>query len=252
VKERTVFTLVIITIVVLTAGYLVATNLNLMPEAASSRAGSVDQLARILIGISTVIFLLVEGALIYAVFRFRKRAGDDSDAIPIHGNNTLEIVWTFIPAIIVIFIAFYSFQVLADIEKPASNELVVEVVGRQFLWQFRYPEYDITTQELHLPVGTPVRFEITSADVIHSFWVPAFRAKRDATPGQISNLEITPTKIGVYPIRCAELCGPGHASMTSQVQVETEGDFLAWVELNRAPSSSDNPAVQPTEQITQE
>ena len=204
-KERTIFTLVIITILILAAGYLVANNVDLMPEAASSRANLVDQLAQILIGVSTVVFLVVEGALVYAVIRFRKKKDDETDAVPFHGNNTLELIWTLIPAFIVVFIGFYSFQVLTDIEKPAENELVVEVVGRQFIWEFRYPEYDLTTQELRLPVGKTVRFEITSADVIHSFWVPEFRAKRDATPGQISDLVVGPTELGVYPIRCAEL-----------------------------------------------
>jgi cytochrome c oxidase subunit 2 len=231
VKERTIFTLVILLILILVGGYLAATNFEIMPEAASSRARLVDQLTQILIGIGTAVFLVVEGALIYAVIRFRKRKGDETDAVPIHGNNTLEIIWTIIPAIIVIFISFYSFKVLADIEEPGSDELVVEVVARQFIWEFRYPDYDLTTQELHLPVGVPVRFEITSADVIHSFWVPEFRAKRDATPGQISELLITPTAVGIYPIRCAELCGAGHAAMNAQVLVETKSDFMAWINL---------------------
>jgi cytochrome c oxidase subunit 2 len=251
VKERTIFALVIVTIFVLAAGYLVAANLNLMPEAASSRAKLVDQLAQILIGVSTVVFLIVEGALIYAVIRFRKKKGDETDAVPFHGNNTLEIVWTLIPAIIVVFISFYSFQVLADIEQPASDELVVEVVGRQFVWEFRYPDYDLTTQELHLPVGMPVRFEITSEDVIHSFWVPEFRAKRDATPGQISELLITPTVLGVYPIRCAELCGAGHAAMNAQVFVESDSDFKAWIErktgVSDGSTKTDETLVEDTE-----
>jgi cytochrome c oxidase subunit 2 len=239
VKERTIFTLVIVTLIVLTAGYIVGTNLDLMPEAASSRARLVDQLTQILIGISTVVFLVVEGALVYAVIRFRKKKGDEADAVPFHGNNTLELVWTIIPAFIVVFISFYSFQVLADIERPATDELVVEVIGRQFVWEFRYPDYDLTTQELRLPVDKQVRFEITSADVIHSFWVPEFRAKRDATPGQISDLVVTPTEIGIYPIRCAELCGAGHAAMNAQVYVETESDFLAWIDLKI--SAADSP-----------
>ena len=230
-KERTILTLVILTLVILAAGYFAATNLDVMPDAASSRARLVDQLARVLIGLGAVILLVVNGALVYAVIRFRKRVDDESDAVPNHGNNTLELVWTIIPAFIVVFIGFYSFQVLTEIEQPVSDEMVVEVIGRQFLWEFRYPGFDLTTQELRLPVGKPIRFEITSADVIHSFWVPEFRAKRDATPGLISELLITPTELGTYPIRCAELCGAGHAAMNAQVIVETEGDFMAWIEL---------------------
>ena len=228
-KERTILALVIMTLVVLTIGYLVAMNVDLMPTAASSRALLVDQLARILLGLATVVFIVVQGALIYAIVRFRKRKGDESDATAYHGNNTLELIWTVIPAIMVIFIGFYSFRVLTEIEVAADDELVVEVIGQQFIWQFRYPTYDVRTQELHLPVGQQVRFEITTPDVIHSFWVPAFRAKRDATPGQVSELVITPIELGSFPIRCAELCGVGHSIMNSVVTVETEEDFLSWI-----------------------
>jgi cytochrome c oxidase subunit 2 len=230
VRERTILTIVLLTFVIITIGYVVATNVDLMPTAASSRAVLVDRLARILVGIATVVFLLVEGALIYAVLRFRRKPGDEGEAEPIHGNTTLEIIWTIIPAFIVIFIGFYSFQILTDIETPGSNELIVEVTGQQFVWSFRYPQYDRTTPELRLPVDRPVRFEITSLDVIHSFWVPAFRAKRDATPGQVSQLLITPTELGTFPIRCAELCGAGHATMVSTVSVVSEDEFNTWIE----------------------
>lgn len=253
-KERTILTLVIVTLVILAVGYFAATNVDVMPDAASSRARLVDQLARILIGLGAVIFLVVEGVLVYAVIRFRKRKDDQTDAVPYHGNNTLELVWTIIPAFIVVFIGFYSFQVLAEIEQPVSDEMVVEVIGRQFLWEFRYPDFDLTTQELRLPVGKPIRFEITSADVIHSFWVPEFRAKRDATPGLISELLITPTELGTYPIRCAELCGAGHAAMNAQVIVETESDFLAWIELqgglaDRSTAEGEQQGESPLEEV---
>lgn len=228
-KERSILALVIITLVMLAIGYLVAINVDVMPVAASSRALLVDDLARILFGLATVVFIIVQGALIYAVVRFRKRKGDNSDAIQYRGNNTLELIWTVIPAILVTFIGIYSFRVLSEIEVHSDDEMVVEVIGQQFIWQFRYPSYDVRTQELHLPVGQQVRFEITTLDVIHSFWVPAFRAKRDATPGQVSELVITPTELGTYPIRCAELCGVGHSVMNSLVTVESEEDFLKWI-----------------------
>ncbi|NIM95306.1 MAG: cytochrome c oxidase subunit II [Anaerolineales bacterium] len=237
-KERNILAIVIIALLLITAGYLAATNLNIMPTEAATRAVLVDQLAGFLVGVATVVFLLVEGALIYAVIKFRRRKGDESDAVPNYGNTTLEIIWTAIPAIIVVVISVYSFRVLTAIEEPSEDEMVVEVIGRQFVWLFQYPEYGISSQELHLIIDQPVRFEITSEDVIHSFWIPEFRAKRDATPGQISDLRVTPTKVGVYPIRCAELCGPGHAAMNTVAIVESEEEFQAWLEQMIAPSET--------------
>jgi cytochrome c oxidase subunit 2 len=234
VRERTLFISAIVGLLLIAAGFVVATQANVMPPEASTRAVAVDQLFRILLGISTVIFLLVEGALVFAVIRFRRRAGDDRPGPALHGNTSLEILWTLIPAAIVVVIGLYSFQVLAAIEIPGLGPRVVEVVGRQFSWQFRYPESGLATTELHLPVGQPVVFQISSEDVIHSFWVPAFRAKLDATPGQISELAMTPIEIGRFPIRCAELCGAGHAVMTSEVVVESPEAFAAWLSEQQA------------------
>jgi cytochrome c oxidase subunit 2 len=232
VRERTIFTLVVLSLVLLTIGYLVATRVDLsglMPEQAATSSVLVDQLFNYLMGVAVVIFLLVEGALIYAVIRFRRRAGDDSEGPAIHGNNTLEVIWTLIPAIIVIVISMYSYRVLTQIERPVDSPLVVRVIGQQFIWTFEYPESGVTSSSLHLPVDHPVQFQIESKDVIHSFWVPEFRIKRDATPGQIDELTITPTQLGRYPIRCAELCGAGHAAMVGEVVVETEEQFQAWI-----------------------
>jgi cytochrome c oxidase subunit 2 len=235
VKERTILSLTIGALVLIALGVAAAFGLDLMPTQAAVRSALVDQLFSVMLGIATVIFLLVEGALLYAVLRFRAKQGDDSDGPPIHGNTSLEVVWTLIPAIIVVVIGVYSFRVLTAIEAPSAQEMVVEVIGQQFSWQFRYPQQEnLSSNELHLVVDQPVRFEITSLDVIHSFYIPAFRAKRDATPGQVSELVVTPNKIGRYPVRCAELCGAGHANMISEAVVESEADFLAWVEQQTA------------------
>jgi len=234
VRERTVFALTVLTLILLGAGYWAGANINLMPVEASTRAVLVDQLFRAVFGTATVIFLIVEGALVYAVLRFQRRPDDQSDAVPVHGHAALEVVWTLIPTVLATVIGVYSFQVLAKIETPGANPMVVEVTARQFSWEFYYPELDLTSAELHLPVNQPIRFQIGSEDVIHSFWVPAFRAKRDATPGQISELSIQPSEIGRYPVRCAELCGPGHAGMVTEVIVETNLDFETWVQSQLA------------------
>jgi cytochrome c oxidase subunit 2 len=232
VRERTIFTLVVLSLVLVIIGYLVATQVDLsglMPEQAATSSVLVDKLFNFLMGVAVVIFLLVEGALIYAVIRFRRRAGDETEGPAIHGNNTLEIVWTLVPAIIVIVISIYSYRVLTQIERPVDSPLVVRVIGQQFIWSFEYPESGVTSSSLHLPVDRPVQFQIEAKDVIHSFWVPEFRLKRDATPGQIDELTITPTQLGRYPIRCAELCGAGHAAMVGEVVVETHEQFDAWI-----------------------
>jgi cytochrome c oxidase subunit 2 len=230
VKGRAVLVVSILFVVALVCGYLVAANVNLLPEVASTRGELMQRLFNYLLGAATVVFVLVEGLLAYSVLRFRRRPGDDGEGAAIHGNTGLEVFWTAIPALLVVVIAVYSFRTLSAGEAASERPMVVEVIGRQFAWEFRYPEQGLTSSDLHLPVGTPVRFEITSEDVIHSFWVPNFLAKRDATPGQVSEFDVTPSEVGVFPVRCAELCGPGHAAMVSQVIVESPEAFEAWIE----------------------
>ncbi|NIS82065.1 MAG: cytochrome c oxidase subunit II [Anaerolineales bacterium] len=246
-RERTIFALVVVSLLLIAIGYFVATRLDLswlMPVQASSRAVIVDQLFRFMLGIATVIFLIVEGALIYAVIRFRRKAGDENDAAPVHGNNALEFVWTLIPAVIVAVISIYSYQVLTQIESPVKDRLVVEMVARQFVWEFHYPEADVSSHELHLPIDRTVIFQITSEDVVHSFWVPEFRVKKDATPGQVSELVVTPTRLGRYSVLCAELCGPFHAGMIADVVVESESEFERWL----AEQAGDDEIMQVQEQ----
>lgn len=210
-------------------GLLVARTVDLMPEQASDRAVLVDELFRWMLGVATVIFLIVQGALVYAVVRFRRRPGDESDGPPLHGDARLEFIWTLIPAVIVVVIAVYSFRVLAASERPAEAPLIVEVVARQFSWQFRYPGSEVVSEVLHLPVDRPALLRVTSEDVIHSFWVPAFRLKQDATPGRLAEVAVTPIQLGTFPVRCAELCGPAHHAMTTQVIVESGEDFAVWL-----------------------
>ena len=238
-KERTLLVIVLVTTALLAAGFWVAANVNLMPAEASTRAALVDQLFRAMLGLAAVIFLLVEGLLLYSVLRFRRSKGDEGDAVPVHGNRALEIVWTVIPALIVVVIGSYSFRVLAASETREADPIVVNIHSRQFSWSFEYPAEGVTSTDLHLPLGRQARFLITSDDVIHSFWVPEFRVKRDATPGQIAELLVTPSRLGAYPVRCAELCGVGHASMglSSQAVVESPEDFQSWIEKTRALSN---------------
>ncbi len=228
-KGKVLLVLLLITLVLAALSYLVAINLDLMPVQASQRAELVDSHFKQVLGISAFFFFVVEGALIYAVIRFRRKSGDDSDAAPVHGNALIETVWTVIPSILVVIIGISAYQALAAIERRPVDGPTIEVIARQFSWEFRYPQAGVSSPTLHLPVGKTTLLEITSEDVIHSLWIPEFRAKRDATPGQISRLLVTPTLTGSYPLICAELCGAGHASMVTEAVVHEAAGFEAWL-----------------------
>ena len=211
---------------------VVVTSLNLfMPVQASEQAVAVDSLFNLMLGIATVIFLLVQAGLVYAVLQFRRKPGDNEDGPPIHGNNALEVIWTTVPAIIVIIISFLSYQTFVAERAFATTDMVVEVTGQQFFWTFYYPEEDIMVQnELVVPVGRPVQYRLRAKDVLHAFWVPDFRIKRDAMPDRVTDTRATASKVGEYAIVCAELCGAGHAQMRGTIKAVSQADFEAWVQ----------------------
>ncbi len=217
------------TLLVLGAGILVGRYVNLMPPAATVEAVIVDRLFSTMLGIAFAIFVLVEGVLLYAVLRFRRRSGHEGEGVPIHGSNRLELAWTFIPALIVFWLSAVSGQVIFRLDAPPDDALRVRVVAQQFTWQFEYPEYGITSTELNVPVDVPVELEVISRDVIHSFWVPAFRLKEDALPMRETHMTFTASTVGEYPVVCAELCGAGHAIMRTQVHVQTQEEFAGWL-----------------------
>lgn len=198
-------------------------------RATSAEGALIDMLFSITLGIATTIFVIVQGFLLYSIVRFSRKPGDESDGLPIRGHTMLEVVWTAIPALVVVFIGIFSGRVLADIERPKEDALVVEVKGIQYAWQFYYPEYDLTTTELHIPVDQQILLKLRSDDVIHSFWVPEFRIKKDVLPDRVTEMYITGTEPGAYPIVCTELCGAGHALMRSQVIVQSAADYKTWI-----------------------
>jgi cytochrome c oxidase subunit 2 len=220
-------------------GIVVALSIHWFPANAASQDKPIDTLYRVLLIVSVPIFVLVTTVILYSVWRFRMRPGQElEDGEPIHGNTRLEIFWTAIPAIILVSLCSYAFTVLRDIEKTHKNELVVRVTGIQFAWSFTYPQGSgapVTSNQLYLPKDRPVRFDIRSADVIHSFWVPAFRVKIDSVPGITTHIRVTPTKAGSYPVVCAELCGLGHAVMRSTAYVVSPSAFDRWLATKRAP-----------------
>ena len=185
------------------------------------------------------IFLVVSVALLWIIVRFRER---DPQTLPpqVRGNARLELAWTVAPVVVLTLIAFPTVRAVFRTQAtPPRAALGVRVTGHQWWWEFEYPELGIrTATELHLPVGRPVRLELRSPDVIHSFWIPQLGGKRDTPPGKVNRIVLTPTTPGRYYGQCAEFCGASHANMRMLAVVETPAEFDAWVARQRAPAAT--------------
>jgi cytochrome c oxidase subunit II len=215
----------------------VMVSINWDGEEASTAAPKIDNLLNVLIVLSSFVFSLVVVMFFYALYKFRAKPGDESDGEPIHGNTRLEIAWTAIPTIIVLFCAGYSWSVLNDIEAKAADSLRVDVFSQQYAWGFGYPGFEnvYSQGDLHVPLNRQVEFKMHALDVIHSFWVPQWRIKKDNVPGITTSAVVTPDKLGHYELICTELCGFGHATMRAKVVVERPQDFRKWVEGLKQP-----------------
>jgi len=211
------------------------------PVAASGQAKPIDTLWDVLLIASIPVFVMVMVVVLFSVWKFRMRPGEELlDGPPIHGNTQLEVIWTAIPAILLVGLCTYAFIVLEDVEKAEANTVDVRVVGEQFAWTFYYEKdgKEVASRELHLQNDVPVKFTLQAKDVLHDFWVPAFRMKKDAVPGLDVTYRVTPNRIGEYPIVCAELCGLGHSVMRATVFVHNEQDYDAWFERLGAPAAT--------------
>jgi cytochrome c oxidase subunit 2 len=236
---------------------LVALLIPWLPDAAAEQADIIDSVYWVVTIICVVVFAVVAGVSAYAVYKFRAPPGDTDDGSPIHGHTGLEIVWTLIPTILVVGIAVYSGVALAQAEEVPDDHSTIEVSSVQFAWSFTYPdiqlegEQPLTTGELVVPIDRTIRFEITSQDVIYSFWVPEWRMKQDAVKGITTHTTVKPTQLGTFPVICTELCGLGHALMRSQVRVLSRADFDAWVEEQQR-LAREGGSVQGKELFTQQ
>ena len=180
---------------------------------------------------ATAVFILVEGALLWAVFRFRGRP-DDPEPRQVHGNTTIEIIWTAVPALILAVISVPTVRaIFKTYEEPSGAEVVrVDVTGHQWWWEFKYPQYGVTSaNELHVPVGKTVFLEMNAFDVIHSFWMPQLGAKRDVFPNRKTTLWFRADSAGFYPGQCAEFCGTQHGRMAFHVSAESPAEFDAYI-----------------------
>jgi cytochrome c oxidase subunit 2 len=222
--------LVAIGVVIALLVTVVAVVFQWLPTSASEQFDRIQKIYWFATAISIGIFSLVSAVVVYSVWKWRVSGDDDADGPPIHGHTGLEIVWTAVPAALVIAIGIASAVVLSENGKAGPRPLEVKAVGQQFTWKFVYGDYgDLTTGELVLPVGRETRFTMESVDVIHSFWVPNFGQKMDAVPGLETTILVTPTRLGEFAVVCTELCGLGHATMRAKARVVTEGEFETWV-----------------------
>jgi cytochrome c oxidase subunit 2 len=211
-------------------------------NSASPISGHIADLYRTVLYMALVVFVLVEGVLIWIVIRDRKRAHDQELPTQIYGNTRLEVIWTVIPIFLVIALFVMTVQTVNAISAPqsANGDLNVRVVGHQWWWEFDYMDQGFATaNELHIPVGTTVQIQLESRDVIHSFWVPQLAGKTDVVPGQHNTMWLSGDQVGEYLGQCAEFCGTEHALMRFKVIVDSQEDFDAWV------ANQQQPAYQP-------
>jgi cytochrome c oxidase subunit 2 len=206
------------------------------PDPATPSGEAISQLYWFVFAICAIVFIAVESALGLFIVRFRRRRTTDerAEGPQIHGNTRLEIIWTAIPAVILVGIAAVVLARTPAVEATTgdrSNELVVEVQGHQFYWQYIYPDGQVSVDRLVLPVDRPVKLELVSFDVNHSWWVPELTGKRDAIPGRTNELRFTPTREGIFEGRCAELCGVLHAVMPTTVEVVSDTAYAGFLQL---------------------
>ncbi len=209
-------------------GEVLVARVPLFPAAGSEEARLIDEAFRFLLYLGVPVFAFVLTALVYAVVRFRGR-GPEEVGVPVQEHFGVSMTWLVITtSLAVLTIVTPGIRGLYELRRPEEPDLVVQIAAEQWNWSVTYPEYGVTVRKarvLYLPVGQRVRFEITSRDVLHSFWIPAFRMKVDAVPGQTTVLYATPDREGsygeatVFRVQCAELCGAGHARMRMKLEV---------------------------------
>jgi cytochrome c oxidase subunit 2 len=208
-------------------------NFPLLPETASSVAGQIDAIYWVLVSVSLFFGLLIVVGLVYSAVRYRK-GSKASRAGALNDNLVLELSWSIIPLTIAMTIFTWSSKVFIDMHVAPPNAMEVYVVGKQWMWKIQHPEGNKEINELHVPVGKPVKLIMTSQDVIHSFYVPAFRMKQDVLPGRYTTEWFEATKTGEYHLFCAEYCGTSHSGMVGKVVVMEEPEYENWLSGKRS------------------
>jgi cytochrome c oxidase subunit II len=235
-KRLPIAKIAVVTLVLAAVMSAVMVNIHWDGQRGSTAAVKIDHLLNVMIVLSSFVFSLVMVMMGYALWNFRAKPGDEGDGEPIHGNTRLEIAWTLIPTVIVLFGAGYSWSVLNSIEDRQPHHLDVNVYSQQYAWNFTYPGADkFSRGVLHVPDNRQVVFSLHALDVIHSFWVPEWRIKKDNVPGITTRAVVTPDRKGTYQLICTELCGFGHSTMRATVVVESKPDFRKWLSTLQKP-----------------
>jgi len=206
--------------------------LGLMPLQASAQAVPIDNLFGMHVKVISFLFALIVVFMLYSLVVFRRKPGDTGDGAHFEGHTGLEIAWTILPLATVLYFSYLGAGALAETMRADPQAMQVKVIGSQWNWRFEYPDGNVSSSTLYLPKDKQVLLKLSSTDVIHSFWVPEFRVKQDALPGDtmVKELRVTATKTGEYKVRCAELCGQLHATMESPVVVMEANEFAAWLD----------------------
>jgi cytochrome c oxidase subunit 2 len=199
-----------------------------MPPQISTVAHGVDWLFHFILAISVFFFLLIVVLMVFFIIKYRRREGQEAASSPSH-NTALEVTWTVIPVILVIVIFIVGFKGFLNMATPPANAYEITVEGQKWKWTFTYPN-GYVDENLHVPVDRPIRLVMSSSDVIHSLYVPAFRIKQDVVPGRYAKMWFEATEPGEYDLFCAEYCGTSHSDMIAHVIVHPVGEFEAWLE----------------------
>jgi cytochrome c oxidase subunit 2 len=205
------------------------TDFPLFPERASTIAESVDHVYFLLVGVSAFFSILIFLLIFYFAIRYRRKRADEIPQ-PVHGSMRLELFWSITPGIIALGIFAWGTVIFFRNAEPPPGAMDIYVVGKQWMWKLQHPDGRREINELHVPVGRPVKLTMASEDVIHSFYVPAFRVKMDVLPGRYTTLWFQPTKPGKYHLFCAEYCGNQHSGMKGWVYVMEPEDYGNWAE----------------------
>jgi cytochrome c oxidase subunit 2 len=232
--QRGTIALLVICFLAVVVGILAGSFDPLLNPPMSIEGQRIDVMFNILIGVSAAILVIVDGTLVYILIRYLRSKKTTLYPPSLPENRLLHVIWTGIPICIVAILSVYAYIILMDISRPGKDPIVVEVTASQWQWQFHYPDANVTSYELYLPVNRQVLLKMHSLDVIHSLWVPRFRVKEDVLPDRVTELTITPDLSGSFELLCNRICGVGHSTMRTSVIVLSASDFAAWLRQKTA------------------
>jgi len=240
--KKQVATLVILSIVLTVALELPFYHYSVIPNSASAESADINKVFHWLLIIGLPIFSIVISGLAVALIFFRSKGQGHEPEYRPTSLPKLEAIWTIVPLLVVIGVSVFGAVMLEKIVKAEPNELEIKVTASRYFYQFEYTDTGIKSYELVVPVGQRIHFSLTSTDVVHNFWVREWGPKEDCLPGMITDLRITPDKIGTFTVQCSQLCGPGHTYMTAPVRVLSLADYNAWA-LQQTQASTTPPPV---------